>query len=83
MERASIRKHDYGGASGVRVRLSNVGLAQARDGAMVAPQVWEGADAEVHDTAGATMLQCETQGVMSGAHVTQGDVIAKECWIDG
>ena len=50
---------------------------------MVSTQVSGGREAKLDGTADAMMSLHETQGAVSGAHVMQEDVIARECWTDG
>ena len=50
---------------------------------MVSASVSGGTDDKVGGIADAMMSLHETQGAVSGAHVIQEDVIARECWTDG
>ena len=53
------------------------------EGAVISAQVRGGAKAKVGGTADAIMSLHETLGAVSGAHVIQEVVIARECWADG
>lgn len=46
---------------------------------MVKGQVCKGAATKMQDTLDAKMSLCDTQGIVSEAHVTQKDVIARGC----
>ena len=50
---------------------------------MVSAQVGGGTEAKIGGTANAMMSLHETLRAVSGAHVIQEDVIARECWADG
>ena len=50
---------------------------------MASAHVSEGTEAKVGGTVDAMMSLHGTWGAVSGAHIIQEDVIARECWADG